>query len=267
MTPTSGCAISTPAPVRHMLDRAALAKPATSLDVQDLRGWHFVVAGGLLGTLSPYGFNDGMNGRYAGLQDTFDYCRYGLRRLQVILDAADHRPRTVSLLPDRSSHILGLAAAQVFDLPAEPFTAERTETVVVAYDLARVSDEIAAQLIERAPGQVVYEHATCWTEPPAVAADVSTLLGQIVTPPWGGQLRSTADGARLERADPDDRPAADVAADIAVAPGTQDQGDDDAPPDSDETLATFASSVRGQWLLAPRWRLLGAGPVRSSRFV
>ncbi|KJS51244.1 hypothetical protein VM98_38215, partial [Streptomyces rubellomurinus subsp. indigoferus] len=38
----------------------------------------------------------------------------------------------------------------------------------------------------------------CWTDPPAVTADVYTLLGQIVSAPWEAGLRFDADGDWVE---------------------------------------------------------------------
>lgn len=105
----------------RMLERAASAEPVSPLDRADLRGWQYVIGGTVLGTLSPYGFDSGMAGRYAWLQDSHDQCLRGLIRLKAVLDAAGVRPTSVSLLPDRGSRILGLAAAEVLQLPAEPF--------------------------------------------------------------------------------------------------------------------------------------------------
>jgi len=247
--------------VRRMLGRAAVAP--SPLDDRDLRGWHYVLTGGVLGTLAPYGFEAGMTGRYAYTQDSPEMCRYGLHRLQVILGAAGRRPSTVSLLPDRSSRILGLAAAEVLGLPAVPFAPERPDTVVVAYDLTETD---ATGLRERSPGQVLYEQATCWTDPPPVTADVCTFLHQTVVPPWGETLRRTPDGS-VEKTPPDDRPAARPAAEIARADAEPDQGDGETPPDPDETLTAFATAVAGEWLTGPRDRVRSPGPVPSNRFL
>jgi hypothetical protein len=251
--------------VRRMLDRAAIARDATALDGEDLRGWHFVLTGGLLSTLSPYGFAAGMTGRWAYAGDTYGSCLRGLHRLRLVLAAAGRSPRTVSLLPDRSSRILGLAAAEVLGLPAEPFAAERPDTIVVAYDLTEVDEEILRGLRDRAPGQVLYEQATCWTDPPAVPADVSTLLRQAGTEPWGAVLRTGPDG-NAQQAPADERPAEQVAADIAGADAEPDAGDGATPADPDESLARFAAAVAGQWLTGPRERVVYPGPVPSSRF-
>ncbi|WAZ19553.1 hypothetical protein STRCI_000612 [Streptomyces cinnabarinus] len=250
----------------RMLARAAEAERAGSLDLTDLRGWQYVLGGTVLGTLSPYGFGAGMTGRYAWLQDTHDQCLRGLLRLKTVLAAAGARPTSVSLLPDRGSRILGLAAAEVLGLPALPFAAERADTVVVAYDLNDVDPEIIGDLFERAPGQVLHEHASCWTDAPAVTADSITLLHQQATAPWAGVLRQSDDGG-VERSAPDDRPEAEIAADIVGADPTPDEGDDEAPADPDGRLTEFVTAIRGSWLQGDRAQLSSWGPVPSSRFV
>ncbi|MGI5227751.1 tetratricopeptide repeat protein [Actinoallomurus sp. CA-142502] len=246
--------------VLRMLARAAVAGPR---DDRDLRGWHFVLTGGVLATLSPYGFDQGMTGRYAYTQDDYGRCRHGLERLRLILAAAGTRPATVSLLPDRSSEILGLAAAGMLGVPAVPFAPGRPDTVVVAYDLSEA--DAAPALRERAPGQVLYEHATCWTTPPAVPADVSGYLHQVSVPPWGETLRRTPDGS-VERTPADDRPAEELATEIAGANPEPDPGDGETPADPDEALAEFTRTVAGEWRTGVRHHVASAGPVRSNRF-
>lgn len=252
--------------VRRMLERAKAARAVSALDDRDLRGWHFVLTGGVLSTLSPYGFAQGMTGRYAYQQDSFGLCRYGLLRLRSILAAAGRRPETVSLLPERSSRILGLAAAEVLGLPAEEFDAGRPDTVVVAYDLTEVEGELLAGLRDRAPGQVLYEHVTCWTGPPAVTADVSTILCQTIVSPWGEHLRQAEDGS-VQRGPADPRPAGDLATEIVRADPEPDPGDGETPADPDGVLAHFVTGIAGRWLGGSRDRVRSPGPVPSSRFL
>jgi hypothetical protein len=217
-----------------MLQRAASAEPVSTLDHGDLRGGQYVIGGTVLGTLSPYGFDSGMAGRYAWLQDSHDQCLRGLLRLKAVLGAAGARPMSVSLLPDRSSRILGLAAAEVLRLPTRPFAPDREDTVVVAYDLNEASGaeqgpDVLGALFERTPGQVLHEHAGNWTDPPVITADSVTLLHQSVTAPWAGQLRAGDDGT-VERGAPDDRSEAEIAAQILQADPSPDQGDGEGPP-------------------------------------
>ncbi|WP_077800074.1 hypothetical protein [Streptomyces sp. JHA26] len=256
---------------RAMLERAAGAGPVSPLDDTDLRGWQYVIGGTVLTTLSPYGFDAGMTGRFAWLQDTHDQCLRGLVRLKAVLGAAGVRPTSVSLLPDRGSHILGLAAARLLELPAEPFAPDREDTVVVAYDLNEVAGteqgpEVLGRLFERAPNQVLHEHASNWTDPPVVTADSVTLLHQSVTAPWEERLRVGEDGD-VERCAPDSRPEEEIAADILAADATPDEGDGATPADPVERLTDFVSAVRDTWLRGDRAGLSSAGPVSSSRFL
>lgn len=250
----------------RMLERSASAEAVGALDRTDLRGWQYVLGGTVLGTLSPYGFGAGMTGRYAWLQDTHDQCLYGLLRLNTVLDSTDLRPTSVSLLPDRGSRILGLAAAEVLGLPAVPFDPERADTVVVAYDLNEVSPEIIGGLFERTSGQILHEHASCWTDPPAVTADSVTLLHQSATAPWDGVLQQSDDGG-VERTAPDARPESEIVADIVAADPAPDEGDGETPVDPDERLTEFVTAVRDTWLQGDRARLSSSGPVPSSRFL
>ncbi|MFJ7592416.1 hypothetical protein ACIQZO_34615 [Streptomyces sp. NPDC097617] len=216
----------------------------------DLRGWHYGLTGGLLGTLSPYGWDAGMTGRFAYLGDTHATCRRGLGRLALALEAAGRRPTTISLLPGRSDRILGLAAARLLELPAVPYAPARGDTVVVAYDLNAADPDLVRTLHARTDGQILAEHATCWTDPPAVSADFSALLCQFVAPPWKDDQRSEEEIAR----------------DVAHAAADPDEGDGATPPDPDEAFRAFVAAVGADWLTAPRDRVASPGPVPGSRF-
>lgn len=156
-------------------------------------------------------------------------------------------------------------------LPAEPFEAGREDTVVIAYDLnvtarADGGPETIGQLFERAPGQVLHEHASCWTDPPAVTADSVTLLHQSAVAPWEAGLRQGADG-EVERGEVDGRPEKAIAAEIVGADPTPDAGDGETPADPAEKLTDFVSAVSGTWLQGDRAQLRSPGPVASSRFL
>ena len=262
--------------VRRMLARAGIARAVTSLDRQDLRGWHYVLTGGVLACLSPYGFNEGMTGRWAYLSDSVEGCTAALQRLKLILDAAGTAPQSAALLPDRSSRILGAAAAETLGLPATEFDPGKpaAHSLVVAYDLTKTDPSAVAALRERAPGQILFERATRWTDPPRVTADVSALLGQTVIPPWAAQMRRLEDGT-AGQGPTDDRPIEAVAADIVHATPEQDEGDGNTPPDPDENLSRFVEAVTaagtrerdGDWLGGIREYIPDAGPVPSSRFL
>ncbi|MER5863118.1 hypothetical protein [Kitasatospora sp. NPDC002040] len=248
--------------IRRTLARAADAVPA---DTEDLRGWHYTLTGGLLTTLSPYGFRAGMTGRWAYLHDSFDSCRYGLERLRAVLAATDRKPASVALLPDRGSQALGLAAARLLGLPAAPYRAGTPDVLVVAYDLNACEPELVAQLLERADGEILFEHATCWTDTPAVSADICTLLAQVAVAPWESGVHVAEDG-EPDQASGDRRSAEQLADAILAAGAEPDQGDGETPADPEQALTAFARRVDGSWLTGARDRIRSAGPVRSSSF-
>lgn len=249
------------------LARGAVARGASPLDLRDLRGWHFVVSGGVLCMLSPYAFDSGMTGRWAYVAVTPSSCRAGLLRLRLMLTGRAAQPTALSSLPDRDSQILGAAAARILDLPVVPFQVDRPDTVVVAYDLTSAAEDLQVQLRERARGQVLYEHATRWTDPPAVAADVCGLLAQVAVAPWHERPRLGAD-MQPSTAPADERAVEVVAEEIADAGPDVDTGDGETPPDPDSALAAFATAVADQWMTGgTREAPKDTGPVRSSRFI
>ncbi|MFF2551122.1 hypothetical protein ACFVUS_08975 [Nocardia sp. NPDC058058] len=247
--------------VARMLERSDNARTSTPLDWTDLRGWHFTLTGGYLGTLSPYGFTAGMTGRWAYLGDGPELCRYSLNRLALTLSATGHTPRWVSLLPGRADRVLGMAAAQLLALPTQPYEPGGVDTLVIAYDLNELDHDLARTLHERTAGQILFEHASCWTQPPAVSADITGLLAQRVNDPWSPGFR--VDGAPAE---PDTRSEDELVAEIVRAVGTPDPGDGATPPDTDADFTAFVAATRDTWLRGPRTRLNSPGPVRSSSF-
>jgi hypothetical protein len=238
--------------VTAMMQRLEVAATATPLDTRDVRGWHFVTNASILGEISPFGF-ESMNGRYAYTQDSKPHIRHTLDRLAIALSAAGKQPTSVSLLPDRSSHILGLATSALLGLPAQSWTIDTANTLIVAYDLHEVDQQHLAEIRVRQPEQVLFEQATCWTNPGPVSADFTGFLHQMCVTPWKE----------------DDRPARAWADDIVGAALEVEAGDGETPSDSDSTFAAFVTAVKDLW--APdagvRDRVWSPGPVGSSRFL
>jgi hypothetical protein len=87
---------------------------------------------------------------------------------------------------------------------------------------------VVATLRWRVPGQILFERATCWTNPPHVTADVSGLLAQAVGALWAGQPRALEDGS-IDYGPADDRPVETIAAEIARTTTELDQGDGGTP--------------------------------------
>jgi hypothetical protein len=259
--------------LRDMLARADAIRGVTPLDERDLRGWHFVVTGGMLLHLSPYGFDEGMNGRYAYTSDSAERCLEGIRRLEAVLATWSVRPPRVYYAPGRDSATLGTAAATVLGLPAEPWPVEGAEEpgLIVAYDVGRLPPETWEGLARCRAGQVIWSHASCWTEEPPFAADLTTLLYQTNFSPWqAGRLRFDPQAERAVPAPEDPRAAEELAAEIVAT-----EMEPDALADLPQlaALATAAARVGGDAAPGPfritghRGRQRTDSPVKSSRFL
>jgi hypothetical protein len=210
--------------IEGMLTRADSVQDATPLDLTDLRGWHFVVTGGVLLHLSPYGFDEGMRGRYAYTQDAPARCLEGVRRLMAVLDAWQHRPRRIWRLEDTDSAALALAVGQVLHCPVEPWPQQGSheEGLLAVYDLNTLAVEHLAALREHRPGQILWSHASCWTTEPPLAADLTTYLYQYNTSPWGERLSVNPETQQPEKSPPSTAPAEDRAAEVVAASPEQD---------------------------------------------
>ena len=121
-----------------ILERADRVEGACPLDERDLRGWHYVLTGGLLQHQSPYGFDQPMHGRYAYLADSFERVGFGLDRLAGLL-----RGREIPCIyapPGRSHEILARAASARLGVPVMPWPAVGVPApgLVVVDDLAEL---------------------------------------------------------------------------------------------------------------------------------
>jgi len=250
--------------IQAMLDRAGALD---SLDRRDLRGWHHVTTGGLLLHISPYGFDEGMNGRYAYVADTLALCHFGLRRLQRVLEAWGESPPWILAPPDRDSQILAAAAEELLGLPVVEYSADAGPGLVVAYDLSRLDEATPVEILDHAPGQILYAHATCWTDPPRCAPDITTFLYQAIQVPWGERMQVAPDGEVSATAQ-DVRSVEELAsAMLAEAPDYEALEQLD-PEDQLVQVATVMGprmAFRGP--PGPRSPLWEGGPVTSNRFV
>ncbi|MBL4688290.1 MAG: hypothetical protein JKY37_27130 [Nannocystaceae bacterium] len=251
--------------VTAMLARAKAAAPISTLGDRDLRGWHFVASGGLLLHLSPFGFGEGMNGRYGMTQDSVARCRQGLVRLHAVLDDWEQAPQRILLLPDRDSHVLGLAAAALYGVPAQAFS-DDTPGVIIAYDLSTLDRSTPAAVARHHPEQILFAHATCWTNPPPCVPDVTTYLYEMnVAPGRDLEAPEETEPAPFDAEDPTIELAVQAILDAIV-----DDDPDEIPGDSVTDIVTFAETVKpltaaamSDGLRAPMW---DGGPVPSNRF-
>lgn len=172
-----------------MINRVSALKKSRPLDDKDLRGWHMVFNGSILLHLSPYGIDEGMDGRYAYITDSYSLCRNGIDRLKSVLDAVKIEVPCVLSLPDRSSQILAMAAAEIFKKPFKIWDEVdiNTKGLIIAYDLNEInSDELIIEISDHRLEQILWAHASCWTSPFPFAPDITTYLYQQNHSPWGG---------------------------------------------------------------------------------
>ena len=232
--------------IAAICERAGQVAGTSTLDDRDLRGWHYVLTGGLLLHQSPFGFEDAMHGRYAYLHDSLARVALGVDRLVALV--RELRLPCVYAPPGKGHEIVASAIAQRLDIPLAPWPAVGVPApgLVAMYDLADLAPEELPKLLQRREGQILYAHASPWTRDSPVAPDATTVLYQLLEPPWQ---------------DGDD--AAPLADAIAAGRGAEvDQLPEDEP-------ARWAALVARAWPPpAPRTRarLWAGGPVRSNRF-
>ncbi len=231
--------------IAGMVERADRLAGVCPLDGTDLRGWHYVLTGGLLTHRSPYGFDDPMHGRYAWLADSLSRIATGIERLVALV--ADRALPCVYAPPGLGNEVVAAAVAVKLGIPVAPWPAVGVPApgLVVLYDLADLSSVHVPLLVARRPDQILYAHASPWTVDHPIAPDVTTLLYQSLVAPW----------------DDDADPAA-LVAQLAASTGL-----DDGERAADDPTG-FAALIARAWPPEPgtRSRLWAGGPVASSRF-
>ncbi len=240
----------------------AASPGAAVLGPADLRGWHYVLTGGLLLHQSPYGYDEPMHGRYAWLKDSAAHVTTAVERVAAL--AAPLCLPCVYAPSGRDHEILAHAVAARLGVPVAPWPVVGVPApgLVVVYDLAALTPDEVGQLSQRRAEQLLFAHATPWTTDIPVAPDVTTLLYQFVVPPWEAGLALEAGAAPQTLGEPDTRPAETIGAALAGGVGL------DAEELAADEPARLAALVTTTWPPRPgrRPRLWAGGPVSSSRF-
>jgi hypothetical protein len=254
--------------IARMVARADAVRWVSALDGVDLRGWHYVLTGAILLHLSPYGFDE-MRGRYAWTQDSYERCRGAIERLRQVLTTWEWEPSPILFPPDPASQALALAVGQVLQVDVQAL--DRGPGLVVAYDLAALSQGDLSALAVHRPGTILFSHASCWTSPSDLfASDITTFLHQANTPPWAEQIRMVEVG-HVERTPADRGPPESWAERIVAADPTLDTHDEEGHPvDLPDDVLRLARAGLPQAAASrtqgTRELLWFGGPVASARF-
>lgn len=247
----------------------ALRGAGRALDERDLRGWHFVVTGALLLHVSPHGFEEGMRGRYAFVQDSPALVHENLLRLRAVLEELGVTPEAIAATPDRDGTVLAHAASRVLERKLVPLS-EKSRALIVAYDLELCDLPTARLLSEHRKGQLLFTQAGRWTDPFPFTPDVVGFLHQQNHPWWRRQLTVDASTKAWTLGEADTRAPEEIAEEIAAA-----QVPEEALADLDDlrALARIAKPLTGAAAAGAlrasgkRRRNYGDSPVKSNRFL
>ncbi len=257
--------------LQGFLLRADVVSGVSPLDEGDLRGWHFVMNGALLLHLSPWGFDEGMHGRYAYTQDSASRCLEAIKRLKHVFEAMETKPPRVLMLKDRGSEILARAAAAALGLPlVEWQLGLDLPGLIPVYDLRELEPETIEALSVHRKQQILWCHASCWTEQQPFAADIVSYLYQYNCSPWSS--RPTADAAcqKIVKCAAQEGSAEDLSREITGVSLEEDTLDD---VDELKSLVVRSRLLTGQAAAGVfieegrRRRQFLQSPVRSGRFV
>lgn len=192
----------------------------------DLRTWQFVTTGSILLHVSPYGFEEGMHGRYAYIQDSEALCLEGLRKLKAILSATSFDVPKIMAPKDRASEILGRAAAEYFDCPFSFYEDNPTDPgLVITYDLGDLSTETLESLFHKQANQILFTHAVNWVNPPFFSPDFHTFQCQVNISPWAEKQTWNKEG-EPNVVPADEAPAAEIATRILSEKKSEHEGEE-----------------------------------------
>lgn len=250
--------------IGNFLDRADKLTNVSDLGSHDLRGWHFVLTGGLLLHLSQYGFDEPMRGRYCYLQDTYSLVREGIERVRASLHTWGVRTLTVVFFPDRNSEVLARAFAELeganltqwFDGHEAP----QGPTLYLAYDLGQTSSEFIRECLDRKPDQFLWGHALNWVEDFPITPDFTTFMYQFNIAPWeGGGAAIDPETQEQTITEDDPAPVADLARKVLEAEIN------DNPVDEMEDFLSFIHAVGLPSVNCRREKYFQGSPVKSNR--
>ncbi|HLO87339.1 MAG TPA: tetratricopeptide repeat protein [Nostocaceae cyanobacterium] len=229
--------------IERMLARAKAVQQISSLDHHDLRGWHFVLTGGLLLRLST----ERSDGRYGATWDTPIRVKDSLQRLLAVLETWNISVPKVLFPSERNSEITGLAAAALLDCEAATWYGEDEPGLLVVYDARNLIPELRNMLVHHRPLQPLFIQAAEYTKEQPTAPDFLTYLYDRNTSPWGPGF--TPD---FQLIDTNDFTPQELAQSVVTA-------EDDSSTDELSQLLRFAEALKDLPPIAQPAALLNEG--------
>jgi len=170
----------------RLINRSRSVGPWTPLDATDLRGWHYVITGGLITHLAA-GQSNVRNGRYTKVRDSHELMHEGVVRAATVFDSWDKCPKLVVYSNDPSSKIMAHVWHRRIGVPIRPYSPgdPTRDAMFVAYDLQDADRSFVDALERRQPGQILFSHASHWSRDFGCASDISTYLYEHNSKPWG----------------------------------------------------------------------------------
>ncbi len=243
-------------------------KKGSAIGEHDLRAWQFVTTGSVLLHVSPYGFEEGMHGRYAYVQDSEALCLEGLRKLKAIFAATSFDVPKVMAPKDRASEILGRAAAEYFGCPFSFFEDNPTEPgLVVTYDLTELSTETLELLFHKQADQVLFTHSVNWVNPPFFSPDFHTFQCQVNISPWAEKQTWDKDG-EPNVVPADEAPATEIATRILSQSKSEHEGEEAENIVVEFTMSALDLGLKPTAFLGAieRPQFWESSPVNSNKF-
>ncbi|MCX7921583.1 MAG: tetratricopeptide repeat protein [Clostridia bacterium] len=185
-----------------------------------IRDWHFIQYGSaILDYFDSRTADDGMNvagGRYVVSWGTNADISGIISKLNQLLTKLDRQPETVLALPDRDSEIIGRAAAKILVTNFETLTQENAASgkcLIVAGNSTAFNE--FPFIAEIKQGQTVFALNHNWLLNTSITPDIIGVMTQLYNFPWQGGMKANPKTNQMEETQPDERPAEEIASNIA----------------------------------------------------
>ena len=157
--------------------------------------WNFIINGSVILYRSPHGLKDGMNGRFAFVQDSASMIHTGINLLQAALKGLKLKPEHLFYINNAKSETLAKALATEMKMEPELLTEANKETpgLIVVYDLREITEEDYKRIGPKREGQYIWAQASSWTEEDTYNPDFVTFVYQHNISPWEEQMTYTKD--------------------------------------------------------------------------